>query len=91
MVKDCPYKARGVGRNGGGPHRGGGLGDSSNRRSNRLYGKLNYLEEWNNSNKAVIGTLQIHSYPRQVLSGTDVLLHSSFRNSLINIVLVAIS
>jgi hypothetical protein len=39
----------------------------------------------------VIGTLQIHSYPRQVLSGTDDLLHSSFRNSLINIGLVAIS
>jgi hypothetical protein len=28
---------------------------------------LNYLEEQNNSNNAVIGTLQIFSYPRQVL------------------------
>jgi hypothetical protein len=28
---------------------------------------LNYLEEQNNSNKAVIGTLQILSYPRQIL------------------------
>jgi hypothetical protein len=68
MQKNCPNKARGAGRNGGGSHKGGGSGDGSNRRSNRLYGKLNYLEEQNNSNKAVIGTLQIFSYPRQVLS-----------------------
>jgi hypothetical protein len=39
----------------------------------------------------MIGTLQFHSYPRQVLSGTNALLHSLFRNSLINIVFFAIS
>jgi hypothetical protein len=74
MQKNCPNKARGAGRNGGGSHKGGGSGDGSNRRSNRLYGKLNYLEEQNNSNKAVIGTLQIFSYPRQILSDTNAYL-----------------
>jgi hypothetical protein len=85
MQKNCPNKARGVGRNGGGSHKGGGSGDGSNQRSNRLYGKLNYLEEQNNSNKTVIGTLQILSYPRRVLSDTNALPRSSLRNSLINI------
>jgi hypothetical protein len=85
MQKNCPNKAWGVGRNGGGSHKGGGSGDSINQRSNRLYGKLNYLEEQNNSNKTMIGTLQILSYPRRVLSDTNALPHSSLRNSLINI------
>jgi hypothetical protein len=91
MQINCPNKVRGAVRNGGVPHRGGGSGDDSNRRSNRLYGKLNYLEERNNSNKAVIGTLQILSYPRQVLFDIDALPHSSLRNSLINIGLVGLS
>jgi hypothetical protein len=64
MQKNCPNKVREAGRNGGGSHRGGGSGDGNNQRSNRLYGKLNYLEEQKNSNKVVIGTLQILSYPR---------------------------
>jgi hypothetical protein len=90
MQKNCPNKAWGVGRNGGGPYRGGGSGDGSNRRSNRLYGKLNYLEEQNNSNKVVIGMLQILSYPRQVLFDTNAVPHPSLRNSLINIGVVEI-
>jgi hypothetical protein len=57
MQNNCPNKVRGAVRNGGVPHMGGGSRDGSNQRSNRLYGKLNYLEERNNSNKAVIGML----------------------------------
>jgi hypothetical protein len=52
---------------------------------------LNYLEEQNNSNKAVIGTLEIFSYPRRVLSDTNALPRSSLRNSLVNIGVVEIS
>jgi hypothetical protein len=80
MIKDYPNKARGAGRNGGRPQRGGGSRDSSNQRSNRLYGKLNCLEEQNNSNKVVIGTLQILSHPRKYFLIPVPLPHPLLRN-----------
>jgi hypothetical protein len=72
MIKDCPERGRTGGRGtGGGSHRGGGFGGGRNRRS--AYGKLNWtnLEEVNQSDKTVIGTLQILSYPGKVLFDTS--------------------
>jgi hypothetical protein len=51
---------------------GGGFGGGSNKRPNQSYVKLNYtnLEEVNQSNNTVIGTLQILSHPGKVLFDT---------------------
>jgi hypothetical protein len=60
MIRNCPDKAWTEGRGiGGGSHQGGGFGGGSNKRPNQSYGKLNYsnLEEVNQSDKTVIGTL----------------------------------
>jgi hypothetical protein len=71
MLKDYPERGRTRGRGtGGGSHRGGGFGGGKNKRP--TYGKLNCtnLEEVNQSNKTVIGTLQILSHPGKVLFDT---------------------
>jgi hypothetical protein len=71
MIRNCPDRARTGGRGtGGGPHRGGGFGGGRNKRP--TYGKLNCtnLEEVNQSDKTVIGTLQILSHPGKVLFDT---------------------
>jgi hypothetical protein len=73
MIRNCPDRARTGGRGtGGGPHRGGGFGGGRNKRPSQSYGKLNCtnLEEVNQSNKTVIGTLQILSNPGNVLFDT---------------------
>jgi hypothetical protein len=70
MIRNCPDRARTGGRGiGGGSHRGGGFGGGSNKRPNQSYVKLNYtnLEEVNQSDNTVIGTLQILSHPGKVL------------------------
>jgi hypothetical protein len=71
MIKDCPERGRTRGRGtGGGAHWGGGFGGSKSKGS--TYGKLNCtnLEEVNQSDKTVIGTLQILSHPGKVLFDT---------------------
>jgi hypothetical protein len=71
MIKDCPERGRIGGRGtGGGSHRGGGFGGDKSKRP--TYGKLNCtnLEEVNQSDKTVIGTLQILSHPGKVLFDT---------------------
>jgi hypothetical protein len=58
MTRDCPERGRTGGRGTvGGSHRGGGFGGGKNKRP--TYGKLNCtnLEEVNQSDKTVIGTL----------------------------------
>jgi hypothetical protein len=70
MIRNCPDKARTGGRGTGcGSHRGGGFGGGSNKRPSQSYGKLNCtnLEEVNQSDKTMIGTLQILSHPGKVL------------------------
>jgi hypothetical protein len=71
MIKDCPERGRTGGRGtGGGSQRGGGFGGGKSKRP--TYGKLNCtnLEEVNQSDKTVIGTLQILSHPSKVLFDT---------------------
>jgi hypothetical protein len=71
MIKDCPKRGRTRDRGiGGGPHRGGGFGGGRTKKS--AYGNLNCtnLEEVNQSDKTVIGTLQILSHPGKVLFDT---------------------
>jgi hypothetical protein len=71
MIKDCPKRGRTGGRGtGGGAHQGGGFGGGKSKGS--TYGKLNCtnLEEVNQSDKTVIGTLQILSHPGKVLFDT---------------------
>jgi hypothetical protein len=71
MIKDCPEKGQTRGQGtGGGSHRGGGFGGDKNKRP--TYAKLNCtnLEEVNQSDKTVIGTLQILSHPDKVLFDT---------------------
>jgi hypothetical protein len=71
MIKDCPERGWTRGRDiGGGSHRGGGFGGGKSKRS--TYGKLNCtnLEEVNQSDKTVIGTLLILSHPDKVLFDT---------------------
>jgi hypothetical protein len=71
MIKDCSERDRTGGRGtGGGPHRGGGFRGGKNKRP--TYGKLNCtnLEEVNQSDKTVIGKLQIISHPDKVLFDT---------------------
>jgi hypothetical protein len=71
MIKDYPERGRTGGRGtGGGSHRGGSFGGGKNKRP--TYGKLNCtnLEEVNQSDKIVIGTLQILSHPDKVLFDT---------------------
>jgi hypothetical protein len=68
MIRNCPDRARTGGRGtGSGPHQGGGFGGGKNKRP--TYGKLNCtnLEEMNQSDKTVIGTLQILSHLDKVL------------------------
>jgi hypothetical protein len=71
MIKDCPKRGHTGGRGtGGGSHRGGGFGGGKSKRP--TYGKLNCtnLEEVNQSDKTVIGTLQIISHPGKLLFDT---------------------
>jgi hypothetical protein len=71
MIKDYPERGWTGGRGtGGGPHWGGGFGGGKSKRP--TYGKLNCtnLEEVNQSDKTVIGTLQILSHPGKVLFDT---------------------
>jgi hypothetical protein len=71
MIKDCPERGRTGGQGtGGGSHRGGGFGGGKSKRP--TYGKLNCtnLEEVNQSDKTMIGTLQILSHPGKVLFDT---------------------
>jgi hypothetical protein len=71
MIKNYPERAQTGGRGtGGGPHRGGGFGGGKNKRP--TYVKLNCtnLVEVNQSDKTVIGTLQILSHPGKVLFDT---------------------
>jgi hypothetical protein len=73
MKNQCPNKAAWAGRStGGGPNRGGNSGGNNAGRRPRPFGKLNWtnLEEVNDSDKAVIGTLQILSHPGKVLFDT---------------------
>jgi hypothetical protein len=73
MIRNCPDWAQTGGRGtGGGSHRGGGFGGGSNKRPHQSYGKLNCTnhEEVNQSDKTVIGTLQIISHPGKVLFDT---------------------
>jgi hypothetical protein len=83
MIKDCPERGQTGGRGtGGGSHRGGGFGGGKSKRP--TYWKLNCtnLEEVSQSDKTVIGTLQILSHPGKVLL-ILVLLPYSFRKSLL--------
>jgi hypothetical protein len=73
MKNQCPNKAAwGRKSNSGGPNRGGNSGGNGARRRTRPFGKLNCtnLEEVNDSDKTVIGTLQILSHPGKVLFDT---------------------
>jgi hypothetical protein len=71
MIKDCPERGRSGGRGtGGGMHRGGGFGGGKSKKS--TYGRLNCtnLEEVDQSDKTVIGTLKLLSHPGKVLFDT---------------------
>jgi hypothetical protein len=81
MKPDCPNKpaggwpTKGGGNTGGGgrPSSGGGNGSKNNNgKRGRPFGKLNCtsLEEANNSETAVIGTLSILTHPGKVLFDT---------------------
>jgi hypothetical protein len=73
MKNQCPNRAAWGGRStGGGPNKGGNSGGNNAGKRPRPFGKLNCtnLEEVNDSDKAVIGTLQILSYPGKVLFDT---------------------
>jgi hypothetical protein len=70
MKSQCPNKATwGRTSNGGGPNRGGNSRGNGAGRRTRPFGKLNCtnLEEVNDSNNTVIGTLQILSHRGKVL------------------------
>ena len=66
MLKDCPNKNNGGGKSGGGGSKNGNSGGSW--KNKKPFGKLNCtsLEEVINSDKAVIGTLQILTHPGKV-------------------------
>jgi hypothetical protein len=73
MIRNFPDKARtGSQGTGGGSHWGGGFGGGSNKIPSQSYGKLNFtnLKEVNQSDKTVIGTLQILSHSGKVLFDT---------------------
>jgi hypothetical protein len=73
MRNQCPNKAAwGRKATGGGPNRGGNSGGNGAGKRSRPFGKLNCtnLKEVNDSDKAVIGTLQILSHPGKVLFDT---------------------
>jgi hypothetical protein len=70
MKNQCPNRAAWEGRSTrGGPNKGGNSGGNNTEKRPRSFRKLNCtnLEEVNDSDKAVIGTLQILSYPGKVL------------------------
>jgi hypothetical protein len=74
MKNNCPNKAAWEGRLiGVGSNRGGNLGGNNAGKRSQPFGKLNYtnLEELNDSNKVVIGTLQILSHLGKVLLDTS--------------------
>lgn len=70
MLKDFPSRNNGGGKSGGGGSRNGNSG--GNWKNKKPFGKLNCtsLEEVINSDKAVIGTLQILTHPGKVLFDT---------------------
>jgi hypothetical protein len=73
MKNQCPNRAAWERRlNGGGPSRGGNSGGNKAGKGPRPLGKLHCtnLEEVNDSDKAVIGMLQILSHPGKVLFDT---------------------
>ena len=73
MLKYCPNKATGGGRSRGGEQNmSGNSGGGNNWKTKKPFGKLNCtsLEEVINSDKAVIGTLQILTHPGKVLFDT---------------------
>jgi hypothetical protein len=73
MKNQCPNKAAWGGRaTGGGLNKGGNSGGNNAGKRPRPFGKLNYtnLEEVNDSDKTVIGTLQILPHPGKVLFDT---------------------
>jgi hypothetical protein len=73
MKNQCPNRAAwGKKAIGGGFNRCGNLGGNGASKRSRPYGKLNCtsLEEVNDSEKTVIGTLQILSHPGKVLFNT---------------------
>jgi hypothetical protein len=73
MKNQCPNKAAwGRKPNGGGFNRGGNPGGNGSGKRSRPFGKLNCtnLEEVNDSDKTLIGTLQILSHPGKVLFDT---------------------
>jgi hypothetical protein len=73
MKNQCPNRAAwGRKATEGGPNRGGNSGGNGAGKRSQPFGKLNCtnLEEVNDSDKAVIGTLQILSHPGKVLFDT---------------------
>jgi hypothetical protein len=73
MKNQCPNKAAwGRKSNAGGPNRGSNSGDNGAGKRTRPFGKLSCtnLEEVNDSDKTVIGMLQILSHPSKVLFDT---------------------
>jgi hypothetical protein len=73
MKNNFPNKAAwGKMSSGEGPNRGGNSGGNGAGKRSRPFGKLNCtnLEEVNDSEKTVIGTLQILSHPSKVLYDT---------------------
>jgi hypothetical protein len=73
MKNNCPNRAAwGKRSSGGGPNRAGNSGGNGAGKRSRPFGKLNCtnLEEVNDSEKTVIGTLQILSHPDKVLFDT---------------------
>jgi hypothetical protein len=73
MKNQCPNKAAwGRKATGGGSNCGGNSGGNGAGKRTRPFGKLNYtsLEEVHDSDKAVIGTLQLLSHPGKVLFDT---------------------
>jgi hypothetical protein len=73
MRNQCPNKAAcGRKATGGGPNRGGNSGENGAGKRSPPFGKLNStnLEEVNDLEKTVIGTLQILSHPGKVLFDT---------------------
>jgi hypothetical protein len=73
MKNRYPNKAAwGRKSNGGGTNQGGNPGGNGSGKRSRPFGKLNCtnLEEVNDSDKAMIGTLQILAHPGKVLFDT---------------------
>jgi hypothetical protein len=74
MKNQCPNRAAwGRKSTGGGPNRGGNSGGNGAGKRSQLFGKLNCtnLEVVNDSDKTVIGMLQILSHPGKVLFDTS--------------------